>query len=120
MVDMNNEDIRRVIACPTESTPLRQPHDRCRHCTQDCMVCSAVFDAIRRENQLANSLRHDDAATHYRLWLEMRAAIVRTLTDLAPHPRTPAPDSPADGYTCGWNDCVEEIERRVRELQSAL
>lgn len=120
MVDMNNEDIRKAVACPTESTPLHQPHERCRKCTQDCMVCIPVFDAIRRESQLANSLRHDDAATSYRLWLEMRTAILHTLADLPPYPRTPPAKAPADDYARGWNDCVEEIERRVRELQSAI
>jgi len=69
------------------------------------------------ERLRANLWREEDE--NYRLWLQLRIALAQTLDTLPPSPCTAGP-SLNEEFTRGWNQCVRETVRRVRELQKVF
>lgn len=88
-------------------------------CEHDCGTCVAVFEDTQGEVERLRANLWLEEEENYRLWLQLRGALAQTLENLPPAPCTAGP-AHNEEFTRGWNQCVRETVRRVRELQKVL
>lgn len=99
------------------SRPQAARRQACRH---DCCACVHDFEQTQQTaEQLRVELLHEQAE-NTRLWLEAREAIRRILFDLIPQRRISGMPGETEGFHQGWDQCREEMERRVQELVKAI
>lgn len=105
----------------TAPPDLGLPADTARpgSCAHDCGTCVAVFEDTQGEVERLRASLWREEEENYRLWLQLRAALAQTLDSLAPGPCTAGP-AHTEEFTRGWNQCVRETVRRVRELQKVF
>lgn len=92
---------------------------RLESCEHDCGTCAAVFEDTQGEVERLRANLWLEEDENYRLWQQLRVALTQTLDTLPPASRTAGPVHDEE-FTRGWNRCVRETVRRVRELQKVL
>ena len=118
MSDIAPGDLDR--STPAEAPTTAPGQARGPECGHDCLTCLSVFEAAQGQvDCLRVDLAHE-ANENYRLWMDVRQAMERTLADLVPSRRTPGGPGFSAEFVRGWNQCVVEIEHRVRELRKVI
>lgn len=113
MNDLSHPPLARGTPAPG---PCREASPPCGHRCNDCLD---VFTGTQSEvERLRAELGHEEQE-NLRLWQELRAAMRQTLSSLAPGGRAAGP-AHSEEFVRGWNQCVREIDRRVRELQKVF